>query len=274
LLSVSEWNRVDQFENVQVLRRGGAARLLLNRPDALNAWDKGLGEDLIEAIAQLGADDSVRALEIRGAGRAFSSGADLKAGFDHVDANGDPDLERSLHERYHPVILGIREMPKPVLAAVHGPAVGVSCSLALACDLVIASESAYFLLAFANIGLVPDGGSSAFIPTRSGFGRAAEMAILADRVYGPQALEWGLVNRCVPDAEFDSAADELIERLAKGATSAFAGAKKQLNAWSFPELEQQLSIEATLQQGQAGSADFKEGVMAFVERREARFGSE
>ncbi len=269
---MSEWIADGDYDNLQLLRNGAAVRVVLNRPDALNAWDAGLGSDLIDAIARVGSDDSIRAVEIRGAGRAFSSGADLKAGFDHVDENGFPDLEKALHERYHPVILGVRQMPKPVVAAVHGPAVGVSCSLALACDIVLATESSYFLLSFASIGLVPDGGASAFIPARTGFGRAAEMAILAERVDGVTAEKWGLVNRVVPDSEFESASEELVLKLASGATSAYAGAKEQLNAACFPHLEDQLSLEAKLQQRQAGSPDFREGVTAFLERREPRFG--
>jgi len=271
---MTDWASEGDYENLLLLRNGGAARIVLNRPDALNAWDSGLGADLIDAVARVGADQSVRAVEIRGAGRAFSSGADLKAGFDHVDDNGFPDLEKALHERYHPVILGIRQMPKPVVAAVHGPAVGVSCSLALACDLVLATESSYFLLSFASIGLVPDGGASAFIPARTGFGRAAEMAILAERVDGVTAEQWGLVNRVVADSDFETAADELLFKLAKGATSAYAGAKAQLNASCFPHLEQQLGLEARLQQEQAGSPDFREGVASFLERREPRFGED
>jgi 2-(1,2-epoxy-1,2-dihydrophenyl)acetyl-CoA isomerase len=165
-------------------------------------------------------------------------------------------------------------MPKPVIAAVHGPAVGVSCSLALACDLVLATESSYFLLSFASIGLVPDGGASAFIPNRSGFGRASEMALLAERIDGITAERWGLVNKLVPDSDFDVAADELILRLADGATTAYAGIKEQLNASCFPHLEEQLALEANLQQRQAGSPDFREGVTAFLERRDPRFGKE
>ena len=269
---MSDWTNDGEYENLLLLRNDGAARIVLNRPDALNAWDGGLGADLIDAVNRVGSDDSVRAVEIRGAGRAFSSGADLKAGFEHFDESGAPALERALNERYHPVILGVRQMPKPVVAAVHGPAVGVACSLALACDIVIASESSYFLLSFASIGLVPDGGSSALIPARTGFSRASEMALLAERVYGPEAASWGLVNRLVPDEQFESAAEALLLKLAKGATSAYAGAKKQLNAACFPHLEDQLALEARLQQGQAGSAEFKEGVLSFLERREPNFG--
>ena len=271
---MSDWTLDGTYENLQLLRNGGAARVVLDRPEALNAWDKGLGDDLIRAIDLIGSDDSVRAVEIRGAGKAFSSGADLKAGFDHSTPEGAPDVERSLHERYHPVITGVRTMPKPVVAAVHGAAVGVSCSLALACDLVLASESAYFLLAFANIGLVPDGGASIFIPNRTGFSRAAEMAMLAERIHAPKALEWGLVNQVVAESEFDSAADQLIERLATGPTKAYAGIKQQLNAQCYPNLDAQLALEARLQQGQATSPDFIEGVTAFIQRREANFSGE
>ena len=271
---MSEWASAGDYENLLLLRNGGAARIVLNRPDALNAWDAGLAADLIDVIEKVGADDAIRAVEIRGAGRAFSSGADLKAGFDQLDENGFPALERALHERYHPVILGVRSMPKPVVAAVHGPAVGVSCSLALACDLVLATEGSYFLLSFASIGLVPDGGASAFIPNRSGFGRASEMSLLAERVDGVTAERWGLVNKVVPDAEFETASEELILRLANGSTSAYAGIKAQLNASCFPHLEEQLGLEAKLQQAQAGSADFREGVTAFLERRDPRFGEE
>lgn len=268
---MDDWTEEGGYGSLKLLRKGGAARIVLDRPEALNAWDKSLGDELIEVVDAVAADPAVRAVELRGAGKAFSSGADLKAGFDHQTPEGGPDLERSLHERYHPVILGIRRMPKPVLASVHGPAVGVSCSLALACDLVLATEGSYFLLAFANIGLVPDGGSSAFIPTRAGFSRATEMAMLAERIPGRRAFEWGLVNRLVADDEFDSASDELISRLAAGPTKAYAGIKEQLNSQCYPRLEEQLGLEASLQQRQATSSDFIEGVSAFLQRRDANF---
>jgi 2-(1,2-epoxy-1,2-dihydrophenyl)acetyl-CoA isomerase len=271
---VSDWTPQGDYSNLQLLRNGGAARIVLDRPEALNAWDKGLGDDLIDAIDKVGNDSSVRAVELRGAGKAFSSGADLKAGFDHSTPEGRPDLERSLHERYHPVIMGVRHMPKPVVAAVHGPAVGVSCALALACDLVLASDDAYFLLAFANIGLVPDGGASIFIPNRTGFSRAAEMAMLAEKIHANRALEWGLVNKLVAPSEFDSAADELLLRLANGPTKSYAGIKAQLNAQCFSGLEEHLALEAKIQQEQANSTDFIEGVTAFLERREAKFKGE
>jgi 2-(1,2-epoxy-1,2-dihydrophenyl)acetyl-CoA isomerase len=258
------------FETVRVHRSGGAATIELHRPDALNAWDRQLGDDLRAAVEQVADDDSVRAVAITGAGRAFSSGADLKAGFDPTSA-GHPDVHTALTERYHPIIAGIRTMPKPVLAQVNGAAVGIGCSLALACDLVVAAESAYFLLAFVNIGLVADGGSSLFVPARTGFGRAAEMAMLGERVTATQAVDWGLANRVVPDASFRDEAGSLLDRLAAGPTRSYAGTKRQLNRWLYAGMEDQLRLEADIQQEMAASADFVEGVSAFVEKRSPGF---
>ena len=170
-----------ELETVSLQRgasNGAELRITLNRPDRMNAWDKQLGLDLLAAVELAAGDDSVRAVTITGAGRGFSSGADLRAGFDPRPDDGRPDVGTALRERYHPIITGIRRMPKPVIAAVNGPAVGIGCSLALACDLVLAAESSYLLLAFVNIGLVPDGGSSVFVPARAGAGRAATMAML------------------------------------------------------------------------------------------------
>jgi 2-(1,2-epoxy-1,2-dihydrophenyl)acetyl-CoA isomerase len=258
------------METVTLERRDGELRITLNRPDALNAWNKQLGTDLLAAVREAAADDGVRAVVITGAGRAFSSGADLRAGFDPTP-EGHPDVETVLHERYHPIIAGLRELPKPVVAAVNGPAVGIGCSLALACDLIVARESAYFLLAFVNIGLVPDGGSSLLLPERIGLARATEMAMLGERVSAKQALEWGLINRVTADDELDAVVDELAARLAAGPTRAYAGIKRQFNAWLFTRMAEQLDLEASIQQQSAASGDFVEGVQAFLEKRPAAF---
>jgi 2-(1,2-epoxy-1,2-dihydrophenyl)acetyl-CoA isomerase len=259
------------------LRRGASngaeLRIELNRPERMNAWDKQLGTDLLAAVELAAGDDGVRAVTITGAGRAFSSGADLRAGFD-ATPEGHPDVGAALRERYHPIITGVRRMPKPVLAAVNGPAVGIGCSLALACDIVLAAESAYFLLAFVNIGLVPDGGSSVFVPARAGAGRAAEMAMLGERVPAPTGRSWGLVDRLVSDDSFAAEVDALAEQLATGPTRAYAGAKAQLNARVYAGLDEQLELEASLQQQLAGSPDFGEGVLAFLEKRAPRFSGE
>ncbi len=255
---------------MRVERAGAAATLVLDRPHARNAVDTTLREELRARLDEVAADDSVRAVVLTGAGGAFSAGADLKAGFDPTP-EGHPDVYKALTEGYHPIIKALRTMPKPVVAAVPGPAAGIGCSFALACDLVLAAESAYFLLAFVNIGLVADGGSSLLIPERAGFARAAEMALLGERIPAPQALEWGLINRVVPDAELESAAQQLAQRLANGPTRSYAGTKRQLNAWMYSRMAEQLELEASIQQEMAASEDFREGVQAFVEKRPPRF---
>jgi 2-(1,2-epoxy-1,2-dihydrophenyl)acetyl-CoA isomerase len=265
-----------ELETVTLARgasNGAELRIVLNRPERMNAWDRQLGLDLRAAVELAAEDAGVRSVTITGAGRAFSSGADLRAGFD-PRPDGRPDLAGALRERYHPIIAGIRRLPKPVLAAVNGPAVGIGCSLALACDLVIAAESAYLLLAFVNIGLVPDGGLSVFVPARAGAGRAAEMALLGERVGARQARDWGLVDRVAPDAELAAAVDALAERLATGPTRAYAAAKAQLNARVYAGLDEQLELEAALQDELAGSEGFAEGVAAFLEKRPARFSGD
>ncbi|MGI8461328.1 MAG: enoyl-CoA hydratase-related protein [Solirubrobacterales bacterium] len=249
---------------------GGAATITLNRPDRLNAWDRAFGEELLAAVERAASDEAIRALMITGAGRAFSSGADLREERE-PGADGVPDLSARLRELYHPILLGIREMPKPVLAAVNGPAVGIGCSLALACDLIIAAESSYMLLAFVNIGLVPDGGSTAFVPARAGAARALEMALLGARLPAAKALEWGLVNRVVADDEHAGVSAELLEKLAKGPTRSYANAKRLLNRRLYPDLAEQLEAEAEAQREQGNTADFVEGVLAFVQKRPPEF---
>jgi 2-(1,2-epoxy-1,2-dihydrophenyl)acetyl-CoA isomerase len=257
-------------ETIDLTTDGPAARILLNRPEALNAWNEQFGRDLLDGVGKVAEDDSLRALLIIGAGRGFSSGADLKEQRG-TNEDGLPDLSARLKEIYHPIITGLREMPKPVVAAVNGPAVGIGCSLALAADLIVAAESAYFLLAFVNIGLVPDGGSTAFLPARIGYARAAEMAMLGERVPAEQALEWGLVNRVVPDDRLEADSGELLEFLAHGPTRSFAGSKRLLNRRLYADLAGQLDAEAETQREQGHSQDFIEGVMAFVEKRPPNF---
>jgi 2-(1,2-epoxy-1,2-dihydrophenyl)acetyl-CoA isomerase len=263
---------MSEYETVNVHRDGAAATIELNRPETLNAWNTQLGHDLLAAVTAVAEDDDVRAVVVTGAGRAFSAGADLRDLSADRTAGGHPDVRRVLTERYHPIITTIRTMPKPVLAAVNGPAVGIGLSLALASDLVVASESAYLLLAFVNIGLVPDGGSSLFVPTRVGFARATEMAMLGERIPAAQALEWGLVNRVLADGDFAGEVAALRDRLAAGPTGSYAGTKRQLNAWLYARMEEQLELEADIQQEMAASPDFHEGVAAFVEKRPASFG--
>jgi 2-(1,2-epoxy-1,2-dihydrophenyl)acetyl-CoA isomerase len=261
----------DTFDTVNYQLQEGVARVELNRPENLNAWNRRFGEDLLGALRQAAEDGAVRAVLITGSGRAFSSGADLKDFNTDLTPEGRPDVYKTLTTRYHPIMLAIREMPKPVVAAVNGPAVGIGCSLALCADLVLAAETAYFLLAFVNIGLVPDGGSSLFLPTRIGMARATELSMLGERLPAPKALEWGLINRVFPDAELMDEAHALAARLAAGPTRSYAGAKRQLNSWLYTRMEDQLELEAQIQREMSGSQDFLEGAMAFVEKRPPKF---
>src|SRR6187200_2543301 len=258
------------YENLIWEQDGGVGRLTLNRPDSLNAWTADFGRDLKQVIEGDAQDPSVRAVLVTGAGRGFSSGADLKAGFDVAD-DGMPDVAKELNDLYHPIIAGVRRLEKPVVAAVNGPAVGIGASLAFACDLVLAAESAYFGLAFVNIGLMPDGGSTLFVPAAVGKARAFQMALLGERVPADRALEWGLVNQVHPDDRLMDEANALVERLANGPTRSYAGSKRALNRMLYPDLEGQLDLEAELQHALARTKDFQEGVTAFVEKRDAAF---
>ena len=258
------------YETVIWEQSGPVGRLTLNRPERLNAWIPEFGRELTQVLEHEAAPESVRAVLVTGAGRGFSSGADLKAGFHPAD-DGMPDIKRELHDCYHPAIAGIRRLPKPVVAAVNGPAVGIGCSLALACDLVMAAESAFFGLAFVNIGLMPDGGSTAFVPPAVGRARAFQMALLGERVPAPQALEWGLVNWVYPDDRLMAEADALAQRLAAGPTRSYASSKQALNRFIYGDLDRQLELEADLQHELGRSRDFIEGAAAFVEKREPAF---
>ncbi len=261
-----------QLDTVNVLLDGAGATIELNRPQTLNAWNKQLAHDLIAALRYATDSDDVRAVRITGAGRAFSSGADLKdMGSEDLTPEGRPDVYKVLTERYHPIMRAIREMRKPVVAAVNGGAIGIGCSLALCCDLIVASESSYFLLAFVNIGLAPDGGSSLFVPARIGAARTIEMAMLGERVPAAQALQWGLVNRVVPDGELESESAALLARLAAGPTRSYAANKQLVNAQLYGRLEEQLELEARLQREMASTDDLIEGVSAFLQKRPAAF---
>jgi enoyl-CoA hydratase/carnithine racemase len=255
------------YETLRIARDGGALRIELHRPEALNAFTDTLASELYDAVTAAADDPGVRVVVLSGAGRAFSAGADIKEGF----VGDDLDLGAGLRAVSNPTILALRQMPKPVVAAVHGPAAGIGCSLALACDLIVAAESAYFLVAFSRIGLTTDGGASQFLATRVGHARAFRIALLAERVAAPDAHAWGLIDHVAPDESHAAAVDDLVARLAAGPTSAYAATKRALNAVLYPNLEQQLELEAMLQTQRGRSADFAEGVAAFVEKRTPAF---
>jgi 2-(1,2-epoxy-1,2-dihydrophenyl)acetyl-CoA isomerase len=258
------------FDTVELKIAERVAWIVLSRPNALNAWTRKLGAEMISAIDLAAEDPDVRAIVLTGAGRAFSAGADLKEG-GLFGEDGKPDVLTPLRELYNPLILRVRTVPKPVIAAVNGPAVGIGCSLALAADLVLAAGSAYFLLAFVNIGLGLDGGASQILSARVGHARAFEIAFLGERVPAAKALEWGLINRVLPDEELAGAASELAGRLAAGPPGSYATIKRTINHRAYQGFEELLDLEAVLQQERARSADFGEGVLAFLQKRPANF---
>lgn len=253
----------------------GVLEITLNRPERLNALGAQMADELQAALGQAARDRATRAVLITGAGRAFCAGADLVELGEQQrgERSGAPtiDVRSALERRYNPLLRSIRAIDKPVISAVGGPAVGIGCSLALACDLVIASQSAYFALIFSRIGLVPDGGASLLVPLRAGAGRFLEMAILGERVSAELALSWGLVNRVVADQELAGQARELAGRLAAGPTLAYGGIKRELGGLVDDLLDRALAREAQIQQEMAASADAAEGILAFLAKRAAVF---
>ncbi len=259
-----------KLETVECKRAERVAWIVLNRPEALNAWTKQLGREMTEALDEAAADPEVRAIVVTGAGRAFSSGADLKAERE-LSTDGRPDVGTPLREVYNPLILRVRTVPKPVIAAVNGPAVGIGCSLALATDLIVAARSAYFLMAFVNIGLGLDGGASHTLAARAGHARAFEIAYLGERIPAERALSWNLINEVVDDGQLQGRVTELAGRLAAGPPGAYAAIKRTINDRAYAGFDELLELEAELQQQRAESNDFAEGVLAFVQKRQANF---
>jgi enoyl-CoA hydratase len=255
---------------IAVHRDGPALRITINRPERLNAVTAQVLADLADLLEEAGDDDSVRVVVLTGAGRAFSSGADLGLGNQGL---GNLGLEPAMIPgpetllAANRVVRALQSMPQPVVAAVNGAAVGVGCSIALGCDLVVAADTAYFLLAFTNIGLMPDGGATALIPAAVGRARAMEMAIVPDRLPAAQALEWGLIYRVVPAPELDATVAALVARLVAGAPQALAATKRAVNRASLEHLESALQRELDGQSALLRTADFAEGVAAFGARR-------
>ncbi len=245
---------------------GRVATITLNRPDRINALSPALLDALVAALGRARAD-RVRAVLLTGEGRAFCSGADLAAGLPE-------DLGALLRNHYEPVIKAIRDLPVPVVAAVQGAAAGAGCALALAADLVVAGEGAYFLLAFANIGLVPDAGATWSVAKAVGRARAMEMALLGERIAARRALEWGLINRVVPDDELASAAQALADRLAGAPTLALGMIRGAVNAAVDLSFSDVLDLEAANQTVAGRTADFREAVAAFGEKRAPIFKGE
>jgi 2-(1,2-epoxy-1,2-dihydrophenyl)acetyl-CoA isomerase len=245
----------------------GVATLTLNRPDVLNAMNGDLMRDLREGVERAAADADVRAVLLTGAGRGFCAGADLAA----RGSDGITDSGALLRERYHPIIMALRQMPKPVITAVNGVAAGAGMSLALAGDVVLAGRSASFLQAFSKIGLIPDAGSTYFLPRYAGEMRARALAILAEKIDAEEAHRIGLVWKIHADDALQDEAGKLARHLATMPTMAYGMIKEALNASFSNDLPAQLELEATLQSRASRSEDCREGVAAFVEKRAPKF---
>ncbi len=245
----------------------GVCTIVLNRPEVYNALNDEITFELQDALRQVSRDDSARVVVLTGEGKAFCSGQDLKAG----NAGEKRSFLDSLHKRYNPIILGIRNMPKPVIGKINGVAAGAGCSLALACDLVIAAEEATFIEVFINIGLVPDSGSSYFLPRLVGRARAFELATMGTRVRAKDAAAMGLINKAVPAAELDATVGEYVSYFVSAPTKSIGLIKKMLNRAMTGTLEDALEYEAYCQEIAGNSEDYKEGVNAFLEKRKAQF---
>lgn len=256
-----------EYETIVTERRGAVLVVKINRPDRLNAAPPQTFDELRAALADLG---DARAVLLTGTGRAFCSGADVGGG-SLTKADPPQATFEALSNNYNPTLTAIAELPVPIVAAVRGPAAGIGASLALACDFVVASETGYFLEAFANIGLVPDGGASWMLPRLIGKARAMEMALLGERVPADKALAWGLIYKVVADNALDADAFALAERLAGGPTRALGLARRTINAALDSDYQTALAREANDQREAMRGPDAAEGARAFLEKRKANF---
>ena len=254
-----------QYQTITVTEAAGIATIALNRPDVMNALSSLMRAELLKAVRHAAA--SARVIVLTGQGRAFCSGQDL----------GDPgqiakiDLERTLRDEYEPLLRAIMDCPVPTIAAVNGPAAGAGANLALACDVVIAAESASFIQAFTRIGLMPDAGGTYWLPRQVGFARAMGAMLFADKISARQAADWGMIWEVVADDAFATHIAARAGALAKGPTVAYRGVKTALRQSYANDLEAQLALEARLQGACGQTRDFMEGVMAFLDKRAAGF---
>ncbi len=258
------------FQYLLTLQDEGVLTITMNRPEVLNAFNDQMLDELTEAMEAAAYDEHVRCIVLTGAGRAFGAGQDLNA-FSTVRADNQPAQVSGHLSKYHRLVQVMRTMQKPVIGAIRGVAAGISCNIALACDIRIAADNARFLEAFARIGLVPDGGGGYLLPRLIGLGRALDMALLAEEVSGPEAERIGLVTKCVPLAEFDSTVAALAQRLANGPTRSYGLIKELLYQSMDLSYKESLALEGHLQDQAISTADHREGVTAFLQKRPARY---
>jgi 2-(1,2-epoxy-1,2-dihydrophenyl)acetyl-CoA isomerase len=258
------------YQHILFDAEGGVATLTLNRPERLNSFTAAMHDEVRDALSQVADDRSIRTLVLTGAGRGFCAGQDLN---ERVVAPGGapPDLGQSIERYYKPLVLTLRTLPKPVIAAVNGVAAGAGANIALACDIVVAARSASFVQAFCRLGLIPDAGGTWFLPRFLGAPRALGLALFGDRLPAEQAQAWGLIWRCVDDAELTPTVREMAQQLAAGPTVGYARTKQALQAAETALLAAQLDLERDTQRELGRSHDYREGVSAFLEKRAARF---
>jgi len=244
--------------------------ITLNRPEKLNSFNREMAVMLQERLHECGRDKNVRAIVITGAGKAFSAGQDLAEVIDP----GGPGMSRILLEHFNPIVTRIRQLNKPVIAAVNGVAAGAGANIALCCDIVLASASSSFIQAFSKIGLIPDSGGTYFLPRLIGFQKASAYMMLGDRISAQEAETSGMIYRCISDDQFVAEVDRIALQVSRLPTKALAYTKQALNASLANDLATQLTTEDELQQRAAGTNDFKEGVRAFIEKRNPSFKGE
>ena len=254
------------FQFLKYEAKDGVATITLNRPDVYNALHDEITYELQDALKAVAKDELVRVVVLTGEGKAFCSGQDLKAA-----AKEKRSFMDSLNKRFNPIIRSMRNLQKPIVCKLNGVAAGAGCSLALACDLIVASEEATLIEIFVNIGLVPDSGSSYFLPRLVGMSKAFELCSMGSRVKAKEAFDLGLVNKVVPADQLDSATKEYTDHFAQAPTKAIGLIKKMLNKSATSSLDDMLEYEAYCQEIAGSSYDHKEGVTAFLEKRKAKF---
>lgn len=259
-----------EFNHILYEVKDGVGWITLNRPERLNAFAASMPLEIKAAVKDAGRDPAVRVLAITGAGRGFCAGADL-AGDAAKPSDGERDAGRILHTAYNPMIKAMRDCLKPIVALVNGPCAGAGMSLALACDIIIAARSAVFLQAFCNIGLVPDAGSTWYLPRAAGRARALGMALLGGKVSADEAADWGMIWRAVDDDALMTVGGEVLQKLANGPTRGLGLIRRAVHESFEQTLDQQLDLERDSQRVAGGTKDFAEGVTAFLEKRPARF---